>query len=313
MNHRHQNLYEALKLTGDDIAAVVDGGLFNDVHRVTRAEKHFYLKTFADQAKAQGFPPLPTTALQRYRIAVALHEHAQNVIKDDVYVPRLMAVDLENRAVAMEGAKGIDLYEYIVNQASYTFAVEKASQVLAWLRSFHAQKNLDKAFINTNSVAFKRYKAILQYQTNFECLQNIKLDAAHAFLIEHLTTQETLLHGDLNSRNIIICEDGRIAIIDFEQGQMGCGTHDAAYLISELVIAGFAVNEKIEALISVLWQCYETDAINIDKYKRFRRHLCFQVLYRLRGPSRDIWTGHLNDKLKANIEAWCAHEFSIRL
>ena len=313
MNPRHQKLYRALKLTRNDIACVVDGGLFNDVHCVIKAGEHFYIKSFSDQAKALSFPPLPTTALQRYEIAVALHEQAQTVVTSNVYVPRLMAVDLENRAIAMEGAKGIYLFEYMVNQATFSLAVERVAHVLIWLKSFHELKNSNTPILKINSEAFKRYKTILQYQKSFEFLQSKNLEEANAFLNEHLTIEETLLHGDLNSRNIIICEDGRIAIIDFEQGQLGCGTHDAAYLISEIVIAASVIDEDIEAVINLLWHCYEIDTRNITKYRRFRRHLSFQVLYRLKGPSQAIWTGHLNDKVKANIDAWCAQEFSSRL
>lgn len=310
---RYQKLYVALNLTRNDIASVVEGGLFNDVHRVIRADEHFYIKSFADEAKIQGFPPLPTTALQRYKVAVDLHEHAQKVVRGNVYVPRLVVADADNRAIAMEGAKGVNLYEYVVNKETFHYAVEQVSQILAWLGSLHALDNPNTLSIRVNSEAFKRYKATLQYQKMFDFLLKKNLEAASVFLNEHLTLQETLLHGDLNTRNIIVCEDGRIAVIDFEQGQVGCGSHDAAYLISEMVIASFAVNEEIEALISLLWSHYESDAINIDKHARFRRHLCFQVLYRLKGPSRHIWTGHLSDYIKAKIEAWCAREFSSRL
>ncbi|MDQ0122883.1 tRNA A-37 threonylcarbamoyl transferase component Bud32 [Pseudomonas lini] len=309
----HQKLYTALKLTGNDIASVVEGGLFNDVHRVIKSEEHFYIKSFADEAKTEGFPPLPTTALQRYKVAVDLHEHAQQIVRGKVYVPRLLAADPDNRAIAMEGAKGVNLYEYVVNKETFHYAVEQVSQVLTWLSSLHALENSNILSISANSDAFKHYKATLQYQKTFEFLFKKNLKAADAFVNEHLTLQETLLHGDLNTRNIIICEDGRIAVIDFEQGQVGCGSHDAAYLISELIIASFDVNEEIETLIDFLWSCYETKAISIDKHKRFRRHLCFQVLYRLKGPSRHIWTGHLNDDIKAKIEAWCVREFSNRL
>jgi tRNA A-37 threonylcarbamoyl transferase component Bud32 len=263
--------------------------------------------------KPKDFPPLPTTALQRYKVAVDLHEHAQKVVKGKVYAPRLLAADPDNRAIVMEGAKGINLYEYVVNEETFHYAVEQVSHVLAWLGSLHALENPNILSISANSEAFKRYKATLQYQKIFELLLENNLEAANVFLNEHLTSQETLLHGDLNTRNIIICVDGRIAIIDFEQGQVGCGSHDAAYLISEIVIASFVVNEEIETLINLLWSCYEPDVINIDKHKRFRRHLCFQVLYRLKGPSRHIWTGHLSDDTKAKIEVWCAREFSYRL
>lgn len=306
---RHKKLYAALSLTFDDIAYEVEGGLFNDVHRVIRADELFYIKSFADEAKTAGFPPLPTTSLQRYQVAVSLHEHAQKIVSGNVYVPRLLAADAENRAIAMEGAKGSDLYEYLLNKENFHFVVEQISQVLTWLTSLHATSKSKTLSVSANSEAFKCYKATLQYRNLFEFLPNGKLTAANLFLDQHLKNQESVLHGDLNSRNIIICADGRIAIIDFEQAQVGCGSHDAAYLISEVVIASFVVNESVEALINLLWRCYETDLFNIEKYTRFRRHLCFQVLYRLKGPSRHVWTGHLDGDIRTKIEAWCADEF----
>jgi tRNA A-37 threonylcarbamoyl transferase component Bud32 len=310
---RHQKLYVALNLTCNDVASEVEGGLFNDVHRVIRAEEHLYIKSFSEEAKTPGFPPLPTTSLQRYRVAVSLHEHAQKIVRGKVYVPRLMAVDPDNRAIAMEGAKGTNLYEYVLSKETFHYAVEQVSQVLIWLASLHALKNSKALSVRANSQAFKYYKATLQYRELFEFLPDEKLEAANVFLDEHLINQEAVLHGDLNTRNIIICDDGRIAVIDFEQGQVGCGSHDAAYLISEIVIASFAVNEAVEKLINLLWSNYEAGSFNVDKHAHFRRHLSFQVLYRLKGPSRHVWTGHLNDSIKAKIEAWCVDEFSSRL
>jgi tRNA A-37 threonylcarbamoyl transferase component Bud32 len=291
----HKKLYADLNLTIQDIATVVDGGLFNNVHRVTRLDEHFYIKSFTNEAKTQGFPPLPTSASQRYNVAVQLHEHAQKVVTDHVYVPKLLTSDSDNNAIAMEGAKGKNLYDYVVNDETFSFAVEQASHVLSWLGSLHKLKYTNTISMNFNSKDFKKYKATLQYKNMFEFLPRKNRENASLFLDEHISLRDTLLHGDLNTRNIIICEDGRIAVIDFEQGQMGCGSHDAAYLISELVIASFVVNEDTDALIDELWLSYEAIPTHPDKHMRFRRHLCFQVIYRLKGPSRNIWTEHLTE------------------
>ena len=309
----HKKLYAYLNLTIKDIANAVDGGLFNNVHRVTRLDEHFYIKSFTNEAKTQGFPPLPTSASQRYNVAVQLHKHAQKVVTDHVYVPKLLASDSDNNAIAMEGAKGKNLYDYVVNDETFSFAVEQASHVLSWLGSLHKLKNTNTISMNFNSKDFKKYKATLQYKNMFEFLPRKNLENASLFLDEHISLRDTLLHGDLNTRNIIICEDGRIAVIDFEQGQLGCGSHDAAYLISELVIASFVVNEDTDALIDELWLSYEAIPTNPDKHMLFRRHLCFQVIYRLKGPSRNIWTEHLTDGTKAKIEKWCSREFNSRL
>lgn len=136
--------------------------------------------------------------------------------------------------------------------------------------------------------------------------------AGERFVADYLLRSEDPVHGDLNSRNILSTE-GVVSVIDFEQGHFGEGVYDLAYLLSEYVIRDLRFGVDPEANIMATWKSYchscgrNSDA---ETWRRMRIHLGFQTLYRLVGPSRKVWTGHLDDVKKDAVRRWSTTELS---
>lgn len=289
----------------------VSGGLFNRVYRVDAPGRTYYYKQFSDRAKLGEFPPLPTSPWQRWWVASLCHAHAARCATgEEVRVPAIVHSDEAQRAVVMEASPGALLYHDVIVGGA-THAVRRAAErVVVWLARLHATPLPELATLVQHSAAFRRYKVDLQYHRLLP-----ELGAAGAagarFVEQFLATERHVLHGDLNSRNILVDGD-RVAIIDFEQGQVGDGVYDVAYLVSELAIACLRAGGDPAPMVDALWALYVRHGDPADdtaaRDRALRVHLAFQVLYRLVGPSRAIWTGHLDGDAKAAVRGWALRE-----
>ncbi|WP_404993820.1 phosphotransferase family protein [Cupriavidus pauculus] len=300
-----------------DALTEVSGGLFNRVMRGESERGIFYLKQLTDSARSGSFPPLPTTRAQRYAVAVAWHEHAIACSAGhSITVPALLAASADDSLIVMAEVRGHPLYENLVTHPAKASSIEShLVKIVTWLGRFHEQSMPQRDKMHAASHAFKRYKVRLQYEDLFPLLSSPLMDGAHAFVAAYMQASSDVVHGDLNSRNILV-EGDTVAIIDFEQGHLGDGIYDLAYILSEYVIFSHAHSHsfaEMETFINAMWQEYvkvrpqgEAQA----EERRFQAHLGFQTLYRLVGPSRAVWSGHLDDSVKHDLNGWAMDRLS---
>jgi tRNA A-37 threonylcarbamoyl transferase component Bud32 len=301
----------------------VNGGLFNRVLRVDAPGRAVYYKQFTEHAKLAAFPPLPTSPWQRWLVASRCQANAVRCAAGgEVSVPPLVRADEARCYVMMEASAGALLYDAIVAEGASAAVRRAVGRVLGWLARVHRDPPPELAALVAHSAAFKRYKIDLQYERLLPELGAARAAGAR-FVERYLAVERDLLHGDLNSRNILVDGDGAVTVIDFEQGQVGDGVYDVAYLLSELVIACLRDGSDPAPVIDELWTAYARHAAPDDddddddddeddepsaRARQLRVHLAFQVLYRLIGPSRQTWTGHLTDDAKAAVRAWSLQE-----
>lgn len=302
-------------LGGNRIQSIseMDGGLFNRVYRMTAANTEYYLKCFGENAKFAGFPNLPTSAAARLYIAATCHRHAYRLSTArrelGVRVPVLAMADAEWMFVLMEAAEGQLFYDQL-HQPEWDGNRHIALQhIVRWLGYFHKEGPEEKEKIKQASSAFKSYKIDLQYTRLLPHLPTAAIPRAERFIESYLAGNTHLLHGDLNSRNLLINSKGKIAVIDFEQGQLGDGLYDLAYLLSEAAIALLNSGQNPHEYLADAFNLYI--GINplcgeaaFGPILSFRIHLAFQILYRLAGPSRKIWTGHLSARMADDVKEW---------
>ena len=130
---------------------------------------------------------------------------------------------------------------------------------------------------------FKRFKIDLQYRKVLADVPQPLHAAATQFIDAYLVNRAEPVHGDLNSRNVLV-DAGSPAVIDFEQGHFGEGSYDLAYLLCEFAILRLRAEEDPEALLESAWRRYaDARAWPGDgaAFIRWRVHLAFQTLYRL--------------------------------
>ena len=288
------------------------GGLFNRVVQVQSAVGTTYLKRFTDAASSGDFPPLPTSASQRCLVAASWHELALRASAREprLAVPPLIAVQTSLDLVAMEQAHGEPLYDALVGDGRGTGTALQAA--IAWQGALHALPLEPRPLLLAASGPFKAFKIDLQYTRVLPEMPQALHAAGERFVAAYLQQDAEPVHGDLNSRNILSAESV-VSVIDFEQGHFGEGVYDLAYLLSEYVIRDLRLTADPEATITVAWEGYcKARGRNADAatWRRLRVHLGFQTLYRLVGPSRKVWTGHLDGAAKDALRRWSIAELS---
>lgn len=308
--------FENINLKNISNISEVNGGLFNRVYSFFIEDKQYYLKSFEEKAKFDGYPPMPTSAKQRYYIA----EYSQKLFCDInnnfnyVEIPKIVFSDNSKLWIIMDKVSGVDFYEKITSDLNMAQCVDIIKVIIKMLANIHHLKlEEDLNFLNSNSYDFKEYKVNLQYVKLLPYLHEKHKKSANIFIANYLADKSCLMHGDINSKNILVNEGNMVSIIDFEQGQLGDGIYDVAYIVSEFVLnyLKFEEEEKIEKHIQNFLNIYcsfineyDFESINTN----YRIHLAFQVLYRLVGPSKQVWSGHLNEETKILLNDWSLNQ-----
>lgn len=284
----------------------IDGGLFNIVVQVRLEQENKYIKKFTDKAQSGYYPPLPTTAYQRFIVAKTWHYMSIEASKlhNTVTIPAITSCYDDFFIIVMDEFKGMPLYDVLLNNKNID--IKLLEKVVVWLASLHNSKIIDEDILYSASNDFKKFKIQLQYNNMLKYLPSDLITKAEHFISDYLNKNDDPLHGDINSRNILIMQD-EVSIIDFEQGQFGDGIYDLAYIVSEYIIHGICLNLDTEEIISKIWYlyCNTRNSVNLNnKYAAFRTHLGFQTLYRLKGPSKEVWSGHISKDIRDKIFYW---------
>ncbi|EJF91076.1 phosphotransferase [Bartonella tamiae] len=291
----------------------IEGGLFNKIVKAHLSNSNVFIKKFTNKAEAGCYPPLPTSAAQRFTVACKWHNMSIEASKmcNGVNVPKIISLYDDLFIIVMDEVKGKPLYEYLLND--HCIDNEILEKIIFFLAKLHNMTINNKNMLYSSSNEFKKFKIKLQYNDMFNYIPIEFISKLEKFILNYINTNCDLIHGDINSRNILI-EKNEISIIDFEQGQLGEGIYDISYIISEYVIQGIRLNSDIETMIKKNWYLYcdarkSSDLTN--QYAAFRLHLAFQTLYRLKGPSRHIWSNHVNNDKKNKIIHWCYYEIKL--
>ena len=311
----------------------VAGGLFNRVLKVSSPAGTHYLKRFTEVALSGDFPPLPTRAAQRCLVACSWHDLASRACvmqatrqatrqttrqttrpatAQPLNVPALVAIQSEYDIVAMDAAAGAPLHERLKSEPGDK-AVDAAAlelplrSIARWLGRLHALPLQPRNALLAASRPFKAFKIELQYVRLLDELPSPLHRAARAFIDDYLTLEAEPVHGDLNSRNLLVDADHRVSVIDFEQGHFGEGSYDLAYLLSEYAIRALNHDRDPLPIVARAWDHYGSAKLPADPLawqRRLHLHLAFQCLYRLVGPTRAVWTGHLDKAAGRRVRGW---------
>lgn len=283
------------------------GGLFNSLFRVFTTAGVFYVKQYLENTTNKIYGNLPDIpAKDRSELARLVQQMAVecNVKSDEPVIPEILFYDADRWTLVMAAAAAdgvlIDcLAKGLIPEAFW----EKLPVALAKLHAGtynHSERNN----LLANRI-FRDFKLALQYDgiagflTEDEC--QILFEAKRL----HAASSACVLHGDLNSRNILI-DDHRLGVIDFEQSHLGDPAYDLAYILSEIYISLSAHGREAEICPAIGRfldnYCEEFTAVSRQELEmRITPHLSAQVLYRFWGPSRASWTFYVDEQKRATI------------
>lgn len=293
----------------------VAGGLFNNVYKVSLPNGGVIIKEYVDKNVSSIFAPPQIPAVHRARIAYEVQELASEIHPESV--PQVILDEKSNTLYIKEVLSATVLHQFLTGLEIVPDVINK---ILKFLASFHEKtltkvQNLEPFF--SRMTDFRDYKLKLQYLDLSSMVSEKIRPIILALHKNYPHGHSVILHGDPNSANILIDQDTNPQFIDFEQSHLGHPYYDVTYILSEFFIFDFVRegSEKAMLLQEGYLAQYKSFAGSLSKNlldEIFWNHLFVQVLYRLFGPSRAKWSGHLSSEQIASIKSSCEDHLLIR-
>jgi len=274
-----------------------DAGVWNNVViEAVTPQQAYYFKQYHEFADIPNYSPPRIPTEQRAQVAqIAQTAAAESFIADYRLVPAVLAGD--NTAFIMEAVPNAD------NLLSYLTAGQCPGAITTALPTalarFHSAAR-SEYYVNTplRDNRFRDYKVDLQYHNVAQSLDPEKGQVLRDFAEWYKQQQACMVHGDLNSKNVLITLSGAAHVIDFEQAHLGTPAYDLAFILSELFIAEVQhkQNPAFHNLSRAFVERYLGALEGYDSSRVAREatlHLAAQVIYRFRGPSHKIWTSYV--------------------
>ncbi|ROS05523.1 phosphotransferase family enzyme [Sinobacterium caligoides] len=291
----------------DDIkeVSVQHGGLFNSILKVETFKETFYYKQYLNDVEnlTYNLPDIDASERAELAIKVQLISGQCNYNEPHNPVPEIVYVDHESNAFLMEEANTSQPLIEVLEQGGLSDV--QLTKVSSFLAYFHKTTyNIYSDEESLSNVEFRDFKLSLQYDDIAELLTEKEASVVLKCKEKHQKTQQCVLHGDINSRNILVGKKG-VSVIDFEQSHLGSPSYDVAYILSEIFISFYVHNknslkEKIDLFVSTYASIFK-DVNQMSYEKDIAVHLAIQIIYRFLGPSAHHWTYYVSDKDKEEL------------
>jgi hypothetical protein len=271
----------------------------NRLYRVASSLGVHVVKIFADvRDDRYPYPPMPVSATDRARLAAGAQICARATMGDRAsMVPRVLVASPLRDAIIMECVSDA---EPLIGRLSIGAMPAALPAIAVGLARFHTRnsRGLSEREDLDAGTAMRDYKLHLQYLAASELFAPHARQAVRNVVNRYRDCRSTVVHGDFNSRNILLtASPGHGAcIVDFEQCHVGAPIYDVAYIVAELVICAAASSEPLtqHANVRRFVASYLAAAGSTEVDLRDAAiHLSCQILYRFRGPSSNEWTWYV--------------------
>jgi len=192
-----------------------------------------------------------------------------------VIVPDIIAKDL-NQGFLLLSDFGDRLYLNCLNEQTANELYRKAFQSLLKIQacktfSEHQLPTFDGSFIASELNNF--YEWYLQKHVNLEITPTVKrlLDYSFKFLSENITSiPSTCVHRDYHSRNLMLLQNGKMGVLDFQDAVWGPVTYDAVSLLRDCYIKW--PEQKVQQWLTEYYQlAIDANTIQPVSFEQFSR------------------------------------------
>ena len=287
-----------LSLMAVPTVSVQKGGLLNHVLKIECGQRAWFLKQYLDKNVSSVFAPPPNPKADRaelaYQVQMMAHRYAPEL------VPQVWLDEVSFTLIVEGIANPRELIHYFAAGELRKPALVQMAQVLGHLhqQTFNRPICAEPPYRNE---AFRDYKLGLQYDQIAAQMDRVTAAAIRDLAARYREQQFCVLHGDPNSRNVILNQTtGRVGIIDFEQSHVGNPVYDLAYILSEVCISGLFfqrpdLGEVVAAFLDEYLRVFKAAQAVPGFYADLAQHLAVQMIYRFLGPSKAAWTFYIPD------------------
>lgn len=231
----------------------------------------------------------------------------------DLFVPQIVACDLDQGFFCITdfGNKLLaDEVEGLTESGAVKAYYEKAIQLIPTIASTNIAVTdnyslpiYDKEFIHRELTIFSEWLLEKHLNINLSPAEVKQLDLCFDFLIDSAAAQpQVTVHRDYHSRNIMVIENKKLGIIDFQDAVIGPVTYDIVSLLRDCYIK--YSDEMITPLFKYFCQLaeekYNLSDITPQQWRQWfdlmglQRHLKASGIF-CRLYYRDNKSGYLND------------------
>jgi Ser/Thr protein kinase RdoA (MazF antagonist) len=223
----------------------IDGPFSQALQIRVRADAHTttaYLKILKPRKPGEKELKRIDRILEReYRATKDLYETFQGnnvmrAVKPLAYLP-------EQRALVTEEVPGLPMAELLADpHSSDEFLAAIATNVGSWIRKYQALRPA------TEPVDIARRRRYLDKRLH-RLLGRVITSEQHAAMLERFdrlaadigcaSVPAVQIHADLNPLNIVVDDDGRIAVLDFTMAKLGTKYHDVTHMYFHLELLAY--------------------------------------------------------------------------
>ncbi|MGN0915548.1 MAG: aminoglycoside phosphotransferase family protein [Succinivibrio sp.] len=155
-----------------------------------------------------------------------------------IKVPKIYAINLNSGYMVLEDLGNITFATKAKGDILSSM-YEKAVDLLPRIARIRDSKlpEFDREFINTELSLFKTWMLEKYLKVELTETENQDLDAACSFIADELLKLKKIpMHRDYHSRNLMVCENDELAVIDFQDMVNGPFTYDLASILFDCYV-----------------------------------------------------------------------------
>lgn len=258
----------------------MEGGWINPLFLVRREQNSFVMKQILEKGKEGGdhenfeFPR--ERIMNEYHATIIAKKYGPSLI------PEIIHADFENYILAIEYFESEMLFEWLKRNP---LTEDIGRKLVNFLINLH--NNTTNDYFVQKMVSHKSYWHLKYKYQYLEAPCSPKTKKIIKDFVEEFSKRKIcLVHGDMNSRNVLVDKDNALKIIDFEEAAFNDPAHDIGMMLSQLIIEK-EVFEKIRAKDILLFFNTYLKHIKFRNKEKLRRsiimHTSAIILARLEG------------------------------
>jgi aminoglycoside/choline kinase family phosphotransferase len=231
----------------------------------------------------------------------------ESLSKQNILVPNIVAVDLSLGFFCLADF-GETLLADILTSENMSIIYQKAIEILPPLQSALSQStaeipHYDNAFVELELNIFPEWLLAEHLSLTLTDNEQKQLKNCFSVLNDNMMSQpQVLIHRDYHSRNIMVLENQKLGIIDFQDAVIGPITYDIVSLLRDCYLKwpDAKVTLLLNSYIDAVTKQYSLTHITPAQWQRWfdltgvQRHIKASGIF-ARLKHRDNKSGYLND------------------
>jgi len=264
----------------EPVIKALEGGVSSRVWKIVLNKNRWVIKQALEKLKVEKDWFSDVKRIHReHEVMDALN--LNNVVSKGT-IPTVLHVDYINDVYMMTCAEeDAQTWKDILMKKNFCISVTETAARL--LKEIHNHSNNIDA---RNKAKFQDQKYFFQLRIDpFHrslAQKYPELSSSIQKLIDEVTLQKTcLVHGDFSPKNVLVCKNNNIVLIDFEVAHWGNPVFDLAYCVGHLMLKGWHLKKykEIFKLTEVFLTAYGEETGNLVP------HLGLMLLARMDGKS----------------------------